>query len=384
MNEADTKSVSLVKTESFTFAEPPNPMKLESGESLGPMTLAYECYGKLNAEKDNAILVTHALSGDAHAAGYHSKEDKKPGWWDMMIGPGKPIDTNHYFVVSSNVIGGCKGSTGPSSTNPETGKPYGLDFPAITIRDMVNAQFHLMKHLEIPQWLTVIGGSMGGMQALVWAIHYPEYVKSIIPLATTSRLNVQSIAFDVVGRQAIYADCDWIQGEYLNNEKTPKEGLSVARMLAHITYLSEHSMLDKFGRDLLEVEKYGRDFVTNFEVESYLKYQGESFIRRFDANTYLYITKAIDYFDLVREFGSLEKAFEKVQAGMMILSFTSDWLFPTDQSREIVRAMQYNKKEVTFCEIPSSFGHDSFLLPNPLMEKMIADFIHHTFLKGRA
>ncbi len=357
-------------------------MPLESGESLSPITLAYETYGKLNKDKSNAILVSHALSGDAHAAGYHNPDDKRQGWWNILIGSGKPLDTEKYFIVSSNVIGGCMGSTGPTSTNPRTGKPYGLDFPVITINDMVDAQNHLMDHLNIPRWLSVIGGSMGGMQAMVWGIRFPDKVKSIIALATTSRLNVQSIAFDVVGRQAIYSDCDWDKGNYLENKKLPAEGLAVARMLAHITYLSEISMFEKFGRDLLELEKYGRDFATNFQVESYLKYQGESFIQRFDANAYLYITKAIDYFDLVREFDSLEKAFESVTAKIMILSFSSDWLFPTAQSKEIVRAMQNNKKEVTFCEIPSPYGHDAFLLPNPLMEKMISDFIHHNYLEG--
>lgn len=356
-------------------------MSLESGEFLGPITLAYETYGHLNQDRSNAILVTHALSGDAHAAGYHSKEDKKPGWWDILIGPGKPLDTHQYYIVSSNVIGGCKGSTGPASINPQTDKPYGLNFPVITINDMVNAQKYLMDFLQIPKWLTVIGGSMGGMQAMVWGIQYPERVKSIVPLATTSRLNVQSIAFDVVGRQAIYSDPNWLQGEYNVKDKIPSEGLAVARMLAHITYLSEASMLKKFGRELLKSERYGKDFVTNFQVESYLKHQGESFIQRFDANTYLYITKAIDYFDLVREFGSLENAFKNLTAKMMLLSFSSDWLFPTSQSKEIVRALQNDKKEITFCEIPSPYGHDAFLLPNPMMEKMIEDFIHHIFLE---
>ncbi len=383
MKSNKLNSVGLVKTQTFTFADK-TPMPLESGETLGPITLAYETYGELNKEKSNAILVTHALSGDAHAAGYHSEKDKHPGWWDRLIGPGKPLNTDNYFIVCSNVIGGCMGSTGPLSLNPATGIPYGLDFPVITINDMVNAQIHLMDYLKIPRWLSVIGGSMGGMQAMLWSILYPDKVKSIVPLASTSRLNVQAIAFDIVGRQAIYSDPQWIQGGYQGHDTHPSEGLAVARMLAHITYLSEVSMLEKFGRDLLEIEKYGKDFATNFQVESYLKYQGESFIQRFDANSYLYITKAIDYFDLVRDFGSLENAFRHVTANMMILSFSSDWLFPTCQAKEIVRALQNNEKEVTFCEISSPYGHDAFLLPDPLMEKMITDFIHHIYLKETA
>ena len=370
-------SIGIVKTKYFTFAEPPNELILTSGEKLGPITLAYETYGKLNKAKDNVLLIEHALSGDAHAAGYHSEDDKKPGWWDFMIGPDKPFDTNKYFIISSNVISGCKGSTGPTSINPKTDKPYNLSFPVVTISDMVKSQKFLIDSFGIKKLHAVIGGSMGGMQALEWAIKYPDMVTSVMPIATTSRSSPQGIAFDEVGRQAIFADADWKNGLYLNQNTTPAQGLAVARMLAHITYLSEESMHKKFGRKLQQKERYGYDFSTDFEVESYLKYQGESFIRRFDANSYLYITKAIDYFDLYRDYGSLEKAFKNVIAKFLIVSFSSDWLYNTSQAKEIVKALKVNRKHVTYCEVPSDYGHDSFLLRNDDMEKMMADFLNH-------
>ena len=296
-----------------------------------------------------------------------------------MIGPGKPFDTNKYFIICSNVIGGCKGSTGPTSLNPETGKPYNLDFPNITIGDMVDAQKQLVSFLGIEKLLSVSGGSMGGMQVLEWTIRYPESVASAIPIATSAGLSVQGIAFDIVGRHAIYADKDWTGGDYLNHDKIPAEGLGVARMLAHITYLSEESMLSKFGRDLSAKKRQGYDLSNDFKIESYLRHQGESFIKRFDANAYLYITKAIDYFDLIRDHGSLKKAFQNVLASFLVLSFSSDWLFTTEQSREIVRALRINQKNVSFCEISSSYGHDAFLLRNNQMEKMISDFLAHIY-----
>lgn len=375
----DNSTSALVPLHSFTFAAPPNDMVLDSGERFGPITLAYETHGRLNATRSNAILITHALSGDAHVAGYASPNDRKPGWWDYMVGPGRPFDTDRYFIICSNVIGGCKGSSGPTSLNPLTGKPYNLDFPVITVGDMVRAQSHLLDHLGISRLLCVVGGSMGGMQVLEWAIEYPDRVACAIPIATTARQNAQGIAFDEVGRQAIYADADWCEGNYMLHDKQPVKGLAVARMLAHITYLSEESMHQKFGRRLRQKEEYGFDFETDFEVESYLKHQGESFIRRFDANTYLYITKAIDYFDLQRDFGSLENAFAKVSARFLVISFSSDWLYTTAQAKEIVRALKVNRKHVTFCEIPSSYGHDAFLIENPDMMKMIADFIAHVY-----
>lgn len=366
-------TVGRVETCFFTMNQD---LQLENGRMLKTPTLAYETYGRLNRDKSNAILLLHALSGDAHAAGYHDKKDKKPGWWDFMIGPGRPYDTNRYFIICSNVIGGCKGSTGPSSINPDTGTPYNMDFPAITIGDMVNAQKHLIEHLGIQRLLAVAGGSMGGMQALQWAIRYPETVAGVLPIATTCRLNVQGVAFDVVGRQAIVSDPDWKDGDYSLQKITPSKGLAVARMLAHITYLSEASMRKKFGRQL-QTRHEEADFITDFEVGSYLRYQGESFIKRFDANTYLYITKAIDHFDLAREHGSLKNAFRSVQSRFLILSFTSDWLFNTAQSKEIVNALNVNQKDVSFCEITSSCGHDAFLLPNPLMENLIAGFLNN-------
>ncbi|MBN2009455.1 homoserine O-acetyltransferase [candidate division KSB1 bacterium] len=375
----DPYSVCIVETQYFTFAESPNEMPLESGEKLGPITLAYETYGTLNNQKNNAILILHALSGDAHVAGRYSAEDPKPGWWDFMVGAGRPFDTDKYFIICSNVIGGCKGSTGPASINPKTKKPYNLSFPVITIGDMVRAQTHLIDHLGIDRLMCVVGGSMGGMQTLEWAVEYPDRVAAAIPMATTCRLGVQGIAFDEVARQAIYADANWKKGDYLNHGVVPAQGLAVARMLAHITYLSEAAMHQKFGRQLREKEHYGYDFSTEFEVESYLHHQGESFIRRFDANTYLYITKAINYFDLYRDYGTLEKAFRNVNSKFMVVSFASDWLYTTAQNKEIVKALKINRKPVTFCEIPSQAGHDAFLLPNPDMEKMIADFLAHVY-----
>jgi len=375
----NTHSVGIVHTQLYTFAEPPHEMPLDSGARFGPITLAYETYGELDVRAANAILVTHALSGDAHVAGRHSATDKKSGWWDYMIGPGRPFDTEKYFIICANVIGGCQGSSGPTSQNPLTGQPYNLDFPLITVGDMVRAQAYLMDHLGVERLLCVVGGSMGGMQVLEWAIEYPHRVACAIPIATTCRQNAQAIAFDEVGRQAIYADADWCAGNYLLQGRKPVKGLAVARMLAHITYLSEESMHHKFGRRLRHKEKYGFDFQTDFEVESYLQHQGESFIKRFDANSYLYITKAIDYFDLQRDFGSLENAFAKVSARFLVISFSSDWLYTTSQAKEIVRALKRNHKNVTFCEIPSSYGHDAFLIENPNMMKMISDFIAQVY-----
>lgn len=376
-NNSSSDSIGLVKKLFYTFAESPNEIVLESGEKLGPVTIAYETYGRLNSSADNAILITHALSGDSHVAGYYSKKDNKPGWWDFMVGRGRTFDTDKYFIICSNVLGGCMGTTGPGSINPNTGKTYNLSFPVVTIGDMVKVQKQLIDFLKVKKLLSVIGGSMGGMQALEWAIEYPDLVSSTIPIATTSRLGAQGIAFNEVGRQAIFADANWKNGDYLSHKCNPDLGLAVARMLAHITYLSEESMHHKFGRRLQERERYGYDFSTDFEIESYLRYQGESFIQRFDANSYLFITKAIDYFDLKRDYGSLENAFKNVNSKFLVISFTSDWLFPTSQSKEIVRALNINRKHVSFCEIPSKYGHDSFLLRNEDMEQMISNFLSH-------
>ena len=324
----------IVETHYYTFAESPNPFETESGKTLSPVTLAYEIYGALNSDRSNAVLILHALTGDAHAAGFH-EGDKDPGWWDNMIGPGKAFDTDRYFIICSNVIGGCRGSTGPASLNPETGKPYALDFPLVTIGDMVNAQRHLVDHLGIDRLLSVAGGSMGGMQALQWVVSYPERVRSVIPIATTATHSPQQIAFNEVGRQAIMADPNWSDGNYYGGP-LPAKGLSVARMVGHITYMSDLSMSEKFGRRFKN-GRSGFSFDPNFEVEGYLQYRGESFIKRFDPNSYLYITKAIDYFDLANGKG-LQEVLRGVDARFLVIAFKSDWLYPAYQSQEIARA----------------------------------------------
>ena len=332
-------SVGIVETQYLTFAEPPNVMTLECGRSLGPITLAYETYGELNEAKDNAILIVHALSGDAHAAGYHQPREKHPGWWDIMIGSGRAFDTQKYFIICSNVIGGCKGSTGPSSINPRTSRQYGLSFPMVTVRDWVETQKVLIDHLGIKRCSAWSGGSTGGMQVLQWLASYPEMVRLAIPIATSSKLSAQAIAFNEVGRVAIQSDPNWREGDYYG-KALPRRGLAIARMIGHITYLSERSMHQKFGRKLQDKSAYGYDFVTDFQVESYLRYKGDHFVDRFDANSYLYITKAMDYFDLSQVYGSLEEAFAKSTARFLVISFSSDWLFPTYQSKEIVSALR--------------------------------------------
>ncbi len=367
-------SVGIVETQTHTFGAPPDGLVLTSGQKLGPITLAYETYGELNAAKDNAILVCHALSGDAHVAGYHSPEDTAPGWWDVMIGPGRALDTNKYYVLCANIIGGCKGSTGPSSINPETGRPYALSFPVLTVEDMVNAQRVLVDHLGIDVLHAVVGGSMGGMQVLQWAVSYPERVRLVLPLATTHCLSPQAIAFDEVGRQAIMADPDWMGGEYYG-KSIPVRGLSIARMVGHITYLSDQSMRQKFGRRLQDKAEYGYDFVTDFQVESYLHYKGDSFVKRFDANSYLYISKAMDYFDLTRAYGSLRDAFARARSRFLVASFSSDWLFPSYQSREIVTALRQNGLDVVYAEISTDYGHDAFLLEAESLSSLVRGFL---------
>jgi len=371
--EFEPGSVGLVETRYFNFAQPPGELTLECGKKLGPVTLAYETYGKLSPEKDNAVLVLTALSGDAHAAGYHADDDK-PGWWDVMIGPGKGIDTDRYFVICSNVIGGCMGSTGPSSVNPETKKPYGLSFPIVTIRDMVETQRLLIDHLGISVLHAVIGGSMGGMQVLQWAVSYPDRVRLALPVATTGRLSAQAIAFDEVGRQAIMADPDWKGGDYAGTEG-PRRGLAIARMVGHITYLSEQSMHQKFGRRLQDRAEYGYGFVPDFEVENYLRYKGDAFVKRFDANSYLYISKAMDYFDISRPTGSLRAAFVGVKSKFLVISFSSDWLFPSAQSRELAQALRLNDAEVVYTEIKTDYGHDAFLLESGELSAIIGNYL---------
>ncbi len=368
------KNIGIVETKYLTFAYPPNELKLEGGHRLGPITLAYETYGALNAEKSNAILICHALSGDAHAAGFHEGE-KDPGWWNEMIGPGKAFDTDKYFVISSNVIGGCKGSTGPSCENPKTKKPYGLDFPIITIADMVHAQRYLIDAFGIDRLLCVSGGSMGGMQALQWVASFPDRVRGAIPIATALKHSPQQIAFDEVGRQAVMADPDWREGDYYGQGQ-PERGLAVARMIGHITYMSDKSMEEKFSRRLKE-KNYSFKFKTDFEVEGYLRYRGDNFVKRFDANSYLYITKAMDYFDVSGD--KLIPPGKRPGTRFLVIAFHSDWLYPLYQSQEIVRQLKIRHADATYCEIHSTYGHDAFLLEIKEETHLIRHFLDKTY-----
>lgn len=359
--------IGVTETQYFTFDR----LYLECGEMLSPVTIAYETYGKLNEKKDNAILICHALSGDAHAAGI-SRKTKNPGWWDSIIGPGNAFDTERYFVICSNVIGGCGGSTGPSTVNPATGRPYGLSFPIITIRDMVNAQVRLLEHLEIDRLVSVAGGSMGGMQVLEWMASHPHRIKSAIPIATAARHSPQQIAFNEVGRIAIMADPNWKLGNYYDGQ-LPARGLAVARMIGHITYMSDVSMERKFGRKFSR-EPGALKFAAEFEVEGYLHKRGNHFVERFDANSYLYISKAMDYFDV---FGGKERneTFAGMDMKTLIISFTSDWLYPAHQSREIVNACKAAGLDATYAEIDSSYGHDAFLVETAEEERAIKYFL---------
>lgn len=354
---------------------------LECGATLYPVEVAYETYGHLNPDRSNAILITHAFTGDAHAAGISraagAENSGKPGWWDNMIGPGKAFDTDRYFVICSNVLGGCQGTTGPGSINIVTGRPYGMTFPVITIRDMVRVQKMLIDSLGIPRLLCVCGGSMGGMQALEWAVSFPEFVRCVIPIATTWRHSAQQIAFNEVGRQAIMADPDWCDGDYYD-KKPPARGLSVARMVGHITYMSDESMREKFGRKLREKEKFGFDFGIDFEVESYLRYRGNQFVSRFDANSYLYITKAEDYFDLTNGTGRLADAFRTVATRFLVISFTSDWLYPSYQSQEIVKVLRRMNGDVAYCDLQSNYGHDAFLVDIAEQSEIVRGFLDST------
>ena len=366
----------------------PDGLRLESGEILpGPIDVAYETYGNLNEDKSNVILVCHALSGSAHAAGYHRMVDDETfdgateGWWEDVIGPGKGIDTNKYFVICSNFLGSCYGTTGPTSINPKTGKRYGITFPTITISDMVKVQRELIKQLGIEKLLSVVGGSMGGMQALEWSVMYPEIVESAIVIAATANCSAQNIAFDAVGRNAIISDPNWGNGEYLEKGKVPSKGLSIARMIGHITYLSEKSMDLKFGRRFINGKTYDVDDI-EFEVESYLGYQGEKFVNRFDANSYLYITKAMDYFDLPEKYGNgdLKEVFKKIRSKLLFISFTSDWLFPPSESLEMVSAALAAGKNVSYINIESINGHDSFLIDTKIESETMKAFLNSTFL----
>lgn len=342
-----------------------SPLKLDCGRTLPSFDLVYETYGELNADRSNAVLICHALSGDHHAAGYHSKDDRKPGWWDTAIGPGKAIDTNRFFVVCPNNLGGCKGSSGPNTINPETGELYGPDFPIVTVPDWVRSQAVLADKLGIKQWAAVIGGSLGGMQALQWAISLPERVRHTVIIAAAPKLSAQNIAFNEVARTAIKSDPDFHDGHYMRFNTLPRQGLGLARMLGHITYLSDEAMGQKFGRELRSgAIQYGYD--VEFQIESYLRYQSTSFVERFDANTYLLMTKALDYFDPAKEFDDdLTRTVANIEAKALVMSFTSDWRFSPMRSREIVNALLAAGKPVTYAEIEAHQGHDAFLMPIP-------------------
>ena len=369
----DTKSIGQVTPATFTFGSQSDPMMLESGHKLGPVDIVYETYGHPNEDRSNAILICHALSGDHHAAGVHGPHDRYTGWWDNMIGPGKGFDTNRYWVICSNILGGCKGSTGPGSINPATCEPYGLNFPVVTIGDMVVAQKQLIDHLQIPQLYAIAGGSMGGFQALEWTLRYPEMVRSVICIASAAKLSTQAIAFNAVGRSAITRDPEWKGGQY--DGKGPEKGLAIARMVGHITYLSELSLDQKFGRRLQSANRLSYNFDTEFAIESYLDYKGSTFTDRFDANCYLYITKAMDYFDIARSYGPLKEAFAKAAARFLFVSYSSDWLFPTAQSKEMVQALLSNGKDVSFIDIESPYGHDAFLLEEEKLTRILSGFL---------
>ncbi|MEP3045412.1 MAG: homoserine O-acetyltransferase [Roseibium sp.] len=368
-SEAETPSSKLAK---FSAAEP---LELDSGVKLAPWQIAYETYGELNNDKSNAIMVCHALTGDQYVASTNPITGKQ-GWWTLMVGPGKPIDTNHYFVICANVLGGCLGTTGPATVDPDTGKAYALNLPVVTIRDMVRSQARLIEHLGIDTLFAVIGGSMGGMQVLQWAASYPEKVFAAIPIAAAARHTSQNIAFHEVGRQAIMADPNWCSGNYIEDGVRPTKGLAIARMAAHVTYMSDESLHQKFGRNLQDRENLTFGFDADFQIESYLRHQGMTFVDRFDANSYLYVTRAMDYFDLAEEFGgSLPNAFRDTKTRFCVMSFTSDWLFPTSESRQVVRALNAAAANVSFVEIDSDRGHDAFLLDVPEMFDTIRGFM---------
>jgi homoserine O-acetyltransferase len=370
----DRKSVGLVRPATYRFGSSDEPMALESGHMLGSVDIAYETYGTPNEDRSNAILVCHALSGDHHAAGFYDMHDRFTGWWDGMIGPGKAFDTDTYWVICSNIIGGCKGSTGPGSIDPATGAPYGVAFPVVTIGDMVTAQKHLIDHLKISRLYSVAGGSMGGFQVLEWSLRYPEMVRSAICIASAARLSTQAIAFNAVGRSAITRDAKWQEGKYAADDG-PEKGLAIARMVGHITYLSELLLDKKFGRRLQSANRLSYNFSTEFAIESYLDYKGSAFTKRFDANSYLYITKAMDYFDIARSYGSLKDAFAHAAARYLFVSYSSDWLFPPAQSKEIVRALLSVGKSVSWIDIDSPYGHDAFLLEEEKLTRIIEGFL---------
>jgi homoserine O-acetyltransferase len=354
---------------------PDQPLKLDAGVELSPLQIAYQTYGTLNAARSNAVLICHALTGDQHVANLHPVTGK-PGWWETMVGPGKPIDTDRYFAICPNVVGACMGTTGPASINAKTGRPYGLEFPVVTVRDIVRAQAMLLDHLGIDSLFAVAGGSMGGMQVLQWVASYPDRVFAALPIACATRHSAQNIAFHEVGRQAVMADPDWRGGRYLAEGTNPRRGLAVARMAAHITYLSDAALHRKFGRRFQDRVNPTFSFDADFEVESYLRHQGSSFVERFDANSYLYLTRAMDYFDLAADYGGiLAEAFRGTKTRFCVISFTSDWLFPTVDSRAIVHALNASSARVSFAEIVTDKGHDAFLLDEPELFAIVRGFL---------
>ena len=377
MTEPDQASVGLVQPEVFSYNKS---FELCSGEKLPSFEIVYETYGTLNDKRDNAILICHALSGDHHAAGYHSELDLKPGWWENCIGPNKPIDTNKFFVVSSNNLGGCGGSTGPTSLNPKTQKPYGSDFPTVLVKDWVNSQKLLAEELEISRWLAVIGGSLGGMQAMQWAIDYPEQVGHAVVIASAAKLTAQNIAFNELAREAITSDPNFRSGDYLESNTQPNKGLMLARMIGHVTYLSDDGMDTRFGRDITSSDSIGAGGA-KFEVENYLHHQGHSFTRRFDANTYILMTKALDYFDPAKETNNnLSEAFINAKSKFLLISFSSDWRFPVARSREITDALIQADKDVSHIIVETDKGHDSFLLPIDRYTKAMSAFLNQAYI----
>ncbi len=378
-------SVGFVAKHAATLFTPPNPLRLAGGGELGPVTVSYETYGELSPQRDNAIFVCHALTGDAHVAGWHAPQDRKPGWWDEFVGPGKGLDTNRYFVICANVLGGCQGTTGPRSLNPQNGESYGLNFPFMTVGDMVEVHAELVRSLGITKLLSIVGGSLGGMQVLEWTARYPQMIQSAICMATAAKLTAQGIAFNAVGRRAICTDPNFHGGQYYGKPQGPNVGLALARMVAHITYLSDASIEMKFSRRLQDSDKLSYDMMRQieFQVESYLHYQGKRFIERFDANSYLYLTRAMDYFDLADGRGSVAKALQPTNSRFLVTSYTSDWLFPTTQSKELVRAMIEAGRHVTFIELESSYGHDAFLIEFEWLERLVRPFLEQTLLAVR-
>lgn len=380
----DKSSVGIVETRFAHLFSPEQPLKFQSGAQLSEVQVAYEAYGQLNDRKDNAVYICHALTGDAHAAGLHTPNDQKPGWWDGLIGPGKALDTNRYYIICANVLGGCQGTTGPGSINPATGERFCLDFPFLTVADIVSVHSELVRHLGIKQLLAVIGGSLGGMQVLDWAVRFPDQLQAAVVLASAPKLAAQGIAFNAVGRRAIYADRGFENGKYYDSEG-PRFGLALARMVAHITYLSEDSIELKFGRRLQDGCGFAFEMQkeTEFQIESYLHYQGKRFVQRFDANSYLYLTRAMDYFELAGE-KSLSDAVKDVQARFLVASYDTDWLFPTSQSKDLVSALLQGGKHVSFAELECPFGHDSFLIDLGPLTDLISPFLEQTLLAGRA